>query len=128
MASKVITLVKYINHHDKLTAQEKVVGVTMALAFTWRKGVCRIRREKLVERTGMSLRAVGRALTGLVDKKIFKRKRTGRSTIYTLGSSVRGSDIVDGPNMAHQKGHKRHIEKMTLEEQYADKQLKNQQR
>lgn len=119
MASKVLTLVKYINHHDNLTTQEKVVGVTMALAFTWKKGFCRIKRETIIERTGMSLRAVGRALTGLVNKKIFKRKRTGRSTIYTLGNSVRGSVIVDGPNLAHQRGHKRHI-KMTAEEHFSN--------
>lgn len=93
-----VELIKYINRNSELTAQEKVVATTLALAYMWDYGFARLSVSSMEKRTSIPRRTIDRALRGLIDKKVCDRKRTGRATIYTFTSSVKSSVIVDTPN------------------------------
>jgi hypothetical protein len=97
----VLTYIKSVNRHQDLTANEKVVAATLLLAYMWPKDFVRLRKQTLIERTGLSQRTVERATKGLTDKGIFVRVLTGRTTIFKLCSSVLSSKIVDSPPVAN---------------------------
>jgi hypothetical protein len=66
----------------------KLVSMMMALHFHRPSQSVRVRRSTICDETGLSLRTVKTALQALRVNKIFEGQRTGRASIYRVGSRV----------------------------------------
>ena len=80
-----------MKHHERtatvlqLRCQPTEKLVLLALAHRWNPArPIRIRRARLADDTGLSVRTLTRVLQQLVRKELVEVKRTGRSTIFVL--------------------------------------------
>ena len=71
-----------------MTPSQKLVGFILALHFHRPSQSVRVRRETICEETGLSLRTVKTALQALRDGGYFESCRTGRASVYRVGSRV----------------------------------------
>ena len=72
----------------EMTPSQKLVGMILALHFHRPTQSVRVRRSTICEETGLSLRTVKTALQALRNERIFEGARTGRASVYRVGSKV----------------------------------------
>lgn len=72
----------------EMTPSQKLVGMILALHFHRPTQSVRVRRSTLCEETGLGLRTVTASLQSLREGMIFQGARTGRATVYRVGSRV----------------------------------------
>jgi len=91
----------------EMPPSQKLVGMMLALHFHRPSQSVRVRRSTICEETGFSLRTVKTALQALRDGAFFVGCRTGRASVYKVGSKVEEWMVQNLPhqmvqNLPHQ--------------------------
>ena len=93
-----------------LSPHEKLLCVVLARRLDWKTGKVRMKRETLMERTGLSLGQIKRAISGAVEKGFLDRQITGRSSFFKFRRLNREIERVGGSLVDRQTVHQRTIE------------------
>ena len=72
----------------EMPPSQKLVSMMLALHFHRPTQSIRVRRSTICDETGLSLRTVKSALQGIRQKLLFTTVRTGRASVFRVGSRV----------------------------------------